>query len=117
LHRDSEGRKSRSHEKLNNNKKEMRKLKSLILLMTGIFVGSSAFAQLVFKTTSQSVIPFYQALPTDYNSNSNKYPIVIFLHGIGEKTVNTTDITTLQSNIYKIAKYGPTMYVKNGSWK
>lgn len=99
----------------NEKNEKMRRLKLLSLLVVTMLIGSSAFAQLVFKTTSPSVIPYYEALPTDYNANSNKYPVVIFLHGIGEKTEATNDLTILKNNIYKVAKYGPTMYVKNGT--
>jgi predicted peptidase len=92
----------------------MRRLKLTVLILT-MLVSSSTFAQLTFKTTSPSVIAYYESLPADYNTNSNKYPVVIFLHGIGEKGPNTTDLATLQANIYKVAKLGPPMYVKNGT--
>ena len=93
----------------------MRKLKLTLLMVITMLVGGNAFGQLTFKTTSPSVTAYYEYLPADYNSNSNKYPVVIFLHGIGEKGPNTTDIATLQANIYKVAKLGPPMYVKNGT--
>ena len=35
-------------------------------------------AQQVFKTTPTSVIGYLEYLPADYQSNSNKYPVVIF---------------------------------------
>jgi predicted esterase len=71
-------------------------------------------AQLTFRTTSPSTIAYYEYLPSDYNSNSNKYPVVIFLHGIGERGPNTTDKSILADNIYKVAKLGPPKHVKNG---
>lgn len=87
----------------------------LVLSMLLLVSATSVFAQQTFKTTSKSVIAYYEYLPTGYTGNSNKYPIVIFLHGIGERGPNTTDIPTLQANIYKVAKHGPPMYVKNGT--
>lgn len=72
-------------------------------------------AQNVFRTTSKSVIPFYQYVPPDYNNNSNKYPVVIFLHGIGERGPNTTDKNVLDDYIHNVAKLGPPMFVKNGT--
>ncbi len=74
-----------------------------------------AQAQQVFKTTSISTIGYYEYVPQDYNSNSDKYPIVIFLHGIGERGTNTTDINILSQDIALVAKHGPPMYVKNGT--
>ena len=73
---------------------------------------SKVSAQQVFKTTSPSVIAYYQYLPSDYNNNSNKYPVVIFLHGIGERGPNTTDVNILDDYIYKVARNGPPKYVK-----
>jgi dienelactone hydrolase len=58
---------------------------------------------------------FFKYVPTDYNSNSNKYPIVIFLHGIGERCPNTTDKNILDDYIWNVAKLGPPMYAKNGT--
>jgi dienelactone hydrolase len=71
-------------------------------------------AQNVFRTTTESVIAFYEYVPQDYNSNSNKYPVVIFLHGVGERGPNTTDIATLKANISLVAKHGPPKHIKNG---
>lgn len=72
-------------------------------------------AQNVFRTTPQSVIAFYEYVPQDYNNNSDKYPVVIFLHGVGERGPNTTDIETLKANISPVAKLGPPKNIKNGS--
>jgi dienelactone hydrolase len=76
---------------------------------------SVASAQQVFKTTSPSVIGYLEYLPQGYDTNSDKYPIMIFLHGIGERGVNSTDPAVLATTIQNVAKLGPPMYVKNGS--
>lgn len=86
----------------------------MVALVAFITAVSSADAQQVFKTTSKSTIGYYEYLPPDYDKNSDKYPIVIFLHGIGERGTNTTNVSTLKSDITKVAKLGPPMYVKNG---
>jgi predicted peptidase len=95
----------------------MKKLRLIVVCTALMIVAafSKGSAQNVFKTTSSSVIAYYESVPADYNSNSNKYPIVIFLHGIGERGPNTTDKNILEDNIYKVAKLGPPMYVKNGT--
>lgn len=93
----------------------MKKLIYLLLSVASFISFNKATAQLVFKTTSPSTIAFYEYLPTDYNANSNKYPVVIFLHGLGEKGPDTNDKSVLAANIYKVAKHGPPKYVKNGT--
>lgn len=87
-------------------------LYSLLLLW---FSLSLANAQQVFKTTAASVIGYLEYVPQDYNSNSDKYPVVIFLHGIGERGANSTDPAVIGGTIQNVAKLGPPMYVKNGT--
>lgn len=83
----------------------------VLLCMTGI----QGRAQQVFKTTSASVIAYLEYLPQDYDVNSDKYPIVIFLHGIGEKGPNTTDTSLLGQYINDVTTHGPPKHVKNGA--
>src|SRR5690606_36092758 len=71
-------------------------------------------AQQTFKTTKKSVIGYLEYLPKDYASNSNKYPVVIYLHGIGERSANSTNPATLEGTINKVAKLGPPKYAKAG---
>lgn len=54
-------------------------------------------------------------LPQDYQSNSNKYPLVIFLHGVGERGANSTNPDVLKTTINQVTKLGPPMHVKNGT--
>ncbi len=94
----------------------MKKLTFLVVVTLILSaVASQVSAQLTFKTTSPSTIAYYEYLPSDYNSNSNKYPIVIFLHGIGERGPNTTDKKVLGDNIQKVAKIGPPKFAKSGT--
>ncbi|HEY0742413.1 MAG TPA: PKD domain-containing protein [Chryseosolibacter sp.] len=88
--------------------------KVIFCLALTIF-ANLANAQQVFKTTQPSTIAYYEYLPQDYSSNSDKYPVMIFLHGIGERGPNTTDPAKLEASIYEVAKLGPPMYVKNGT--
>ena len=73
------------------------------------------YGQQAFKTTQQSVIGYLEYLPQEYALNSEKYPIVIFLHGIGERGYNSTDPDVLSQTISRVSKHGPPMFVKNGT--
>lgn len=91
-------------------------MKKILLINLALLVAATVVsAQQKFRTTSSSVIAYLEYLPDDYNSNSNKYPIVIFLHGIGEKGTNTTDTTLLKQSVTTVAKNGPPKYVNNGT--
>jgi hypothetical protein len=83
----------------------------LLILSAAVHTVS---AQQTFNTTSQTVIGLLQYLPKDYASNSNKYPLVIFLHGIGERGANSTNRATLESTIYSVDNLGPPRMAKDG---
>jgi len=53
---------------------------------------------------------FYQYLPEDYdNSTSEEHPLLIFLHGYGERGNGNSDLGKLLRN-------GPTMLIDKGKW-
>lgn len=84
-----------------------------LLFGLGLLVAPLAsYAQLVAKnlTASNGVfIGFYQYTPSNYNSTSTKYPLIIFLHGIGERGNGTTDLSRIA---------GPAIpgYIRNKGW-
>lgn len=65
-------------------------------------------AQQVAKQTSQGIW-FYEYLPPDYSTNTNKYPVVFFLHGIGERGNNEAELA-------RVLNAGPPRMIKNG-WR
>jgi dienelactone hydrolase len=94
------------------------KMKKMALCLTIIASGfyPSATAQIVqdFKTTTTSVIGYIEYIPKDYYSNTHKYPVVIFLHGLGQRGPNSTDPAILESAYDNLVMYGPPMHVKQG---
>jgi predicted esterase len=58
---------------------------------------------------------YLEYLPQDYGSNTRDYPIVIFLHGIGERGSTSTDPTTLKNSVLKVANVGLAKNVKYGA--
>jgi hypothetical protein len=93
----------------------MNKIKMMTLVVLSFIGVSQINAQQVFKTTPTSVIPYLEYLPQDYNQNSNKYPIVLFMHGVGEKGPDSTDPAVLQAAIMNVAKNGPPKLVQAGT--
>src|SRR5215203_2194134 len=89
--------------------------KLLLFNLTLLLVATVVSAQQKFRTTQPSVISYLEYLPEGYAQNSDKYPFVIFLHGNGEKTANTTDTTVLKQYINLVAKHGPPKHVNNGT--
>ncbi len=79
-----------------------------------LFFFSGAQAQQTFRTTSTSVIGYLEYLPQDYVNNSDQYPIVIFLHGLGEVGSTSTDPVELAKTIPLVKKNGPPKHVENG---
>lgn len=71
-------------------------------------------AQQTGKVTS-SGIGYLEYLPDGYHSNSNRYPVVISLHGIQEKGTSSTDPELVKKDLPKVAYVGLPKYVKNGT--
>jgi poly(3-hydroxybutyrate) depolymerase len=81
-------------------------------------VSGLSFSQLKAQQTAKitsSGIGFLEYLPDGYKTNNNDYPIVIFLHGIGEKGTTSTDPTTLLNSVWKVANVGLPKYIKYGA--
>lgn len=82
-----------------------------VLLFLGLLLSSYLPAQLVAKglTTSKGLfIGFYQFTPPEYDSEPNrKFPLIIFLHGQGERGNGTTELS-------KVATHGIPKHIKNG---
>jgi hypothetical protein len=91
-------------------------MKKIFLLNLALLVVVTVVpAQQKFRTTTPSIIGYLEYLPEGYDQNSDKYPIVLFLHGVGEKCPNTTDTTVLKQYINNVAKHGPPKHVNNGT--
>jgi gliding motility-associated-like protein len=67
----------------------------------------ASFAQNQTPKETPGGIWYLEYLPPDYNSNTNKYPIVFFCHGIGERGNTSTDVLN-------VARNGPPKHVKAG---
>jgi gliding motility-associated-like protein len=83
----------------------------LILIALQLSTFNSTAQQVAKKTPTTwpyNGIGYYEYVPSDYNSNTDNYPVVIFLHGLGERGNGTTDL-------YKVASNGPAKHVKNGT--
>ena len=69
--------------------------------------SSLTYAQQTAKKSPAGTC-YMEYLPDGYNTNTNKYPIVISLHGIGEKGNSLTDVT-------KVTNVSLAKYVKQGT--
>lgn len=94
-------------------------------LLLGLCLAMSvcASAQQVAKgltATNGNFIGFYEYKPTDYNANpTTRYPLIIFLHGIGERGNGTTELSRVMGNaIPKYINAGHKMrFFWNGKWE
>ena len=85
-----------------------------LAVVFGFSFTQSSIAQQTAKITS-SGIGYLEYLPDGYNTNSNDYPLVIFLHGIGEKGTTSTDPNAIKSSAWKVANVGLAKNVKYGT--
>lgn len=92
------------------------------LLIAGILLSVFASGQQVAKSLTAANgtnIGFYQYTPTDYNPTGEKYPLIIFLHGMGERGNGTTQLSRVTANaIPKYIQAGHKMrFFWNGKWQ
>jgi len=92
------------------------------LLMAGILMSVLASGQQVAKgltAANGTYIGFYQYTPTDYNPTGEKYPLIIFMHGMDERGNGTTELSKVTINgIPKYIKAGHKMrFFWNGKWQ
>lgn len=77
-------------------------MKNILLIALVLLLPFTAFLQThVAKTMTgnHGQIGFYQFTPDDYDENrEEKYPLIIFLHGIGERGNGTTEISRVLTN-------------------
>ena len=62
--------------------------------------------------TTESPYGYYLFTPKSYQKSNEKYPLLIFLHGYGERGNSQTTPTDLN----KVLNHGPTKMIKNGTW-
>lgn len=82
-----------------------------IYLLLFVFLPYLLSAQLVAKSTKSSTgqfIGFYQYTPSGWSTSTEKYPVIIFLHGVGERGNGT-------SELYRVTNVAIPKYLKNGS--
>ena len=82
-----------------------------ILLVSMLFVFFQANAQQnIRRTSTKNTIPYLEYLPENYSSEevNKKYPLLIFLHGAGEKGDGS------DQQVWKVLKNGPPKHIQNG---
>ncbi|WP_276485222.1 PKD domain-containing protein [Paraflavitalea pollutisoli] len=94
----------------------------LLLLFFSLlsFTGSAQLVAKSLKAANGESIGFYEYKPYDYNPSLNpKYPVIIFLHGIGERGNGTTDLPSVLGNgTPAVIKAGHSMrFFWNGKWE
>jgi len=76
-------------------------MKTLLHLTALLLLQLTLSAQQVAKSLTASngtFIGFYEYKPTNYNASGPKYPVIIFMHGIGERGNGTTELSRVAAN-------------------
>ncbi len=94
----------------------------IMLLLCGACTLNAGAQQVARGLTGSNgvFIGFYEYKPVDYNANpSVKYPLIIFMHGIGERGNGTTELPNLLNvGIPRYIKDGhPMRFFWNGKWE
>jgi predicted peptidase len=94
-----------------------------ILVMICLIVPFLASAQLAAKrvrAVNGQYVGFYQWTPSGWSTSTTKYPVIIFLHGIGERGNGTTELARVKNVAipkYLNLKTRTMKYYVNGKWQ
>jgi gliding motility-associated-like protein len=95
-------------------------IKSIQFSLKGLFIVGRWFGLFVFLLSASSGLAqqtakkdvngrgYLEYLPPGYNDNSDIYPVIIFLHGQGERGIGSP------SALEKVKKHGPPKHINNG---
>jgi poly(3-hydroxybutyrate) depolymerase len=70
----------------------LRTVLCLILITAGVKSGFSQLIETGLRSSTGEWLGFLEYKPTNYSKTTTKYPLIIFLHGIGERGNGTTDL-------------------------
>lgn len=91
----------------------------VLCLVVSVYAPAQQIARSLTASNGQ-FIGFYEYKPTDYSANpTTKYPLIIFMHGIGERGNGTTQLSRVAGNaIPKYINAGHKMrFFWNGKWE
>jgi dienelactone hydrolase len=91
---------------LNPNTK-MRKFFTLLCAILPLLTQAQLTAKSL-KTSSGTFVGFYQWTPSGWSTSTEKYPVIIFLHGVGERGNGTTELS-------RVTNVALPRYLKNGT--
>lgn len=77
------------------------------------FAVNGGYQEPIYLGTNESPYGYYFFTPESSLKSKDKYPLLIFLHGYGERGNSQTDHATLN----KILVHGPCKMINNGTWK
>ena len=97
----------------------MKKIFVMICLIVP-FIASAQLTAKRIRAVNGQYVGFYQHTPSGWSTSTAKYPVIIFLHGIGERGNGTTELYRVKN--VAIPKYidrqTKTMkYYVNGKWQ
>jgi len=80
------------------------KINYVLLIIYLSLVGFHSFAQIQPVRTAFDGTQYLEFLPGDYNTSTKEYPLIIWLHGLGE----------VGTDIEKIRNFGISKHIENG---
>src|SRR5688500_10621024 len=74
----------------------MKRFLPFLCALMPLFVSAQQVARSL-KASNGAFIGFYEYKPADYSSFTGKYPVIIFLHGLGERGNGTTELSLVKN--------------------
>lgn len=81
-----------------------------LLLITLLLASGAGAANPIVLVESDTTVNYLIHFPFGYEVSSNKFPLLIFLHGIGERGNGSAD------DMERVKRYGPFKHIEAGEW-
>lgn len=96
-----------------------RSVVTLLFLFISLSPVYSQFKEKSFKAANGEHIGFNEFLPEDYRKTGERHPLIIFLHGIGERGDGKKDLSkAVSAGLPKFIRQGHKMrFQVNGKWE
>lgn len=85
----------------------MKKIMVMMCMLVPFLVSAQLVAKRI-KASNGQYVGFYQYVPSGWSTSTAKYPVIIFLHGIGERGNGTTEL-------YRVKNVAIPKYIDRGT--
>jgi predicted esterase len=87
----------------------MKRLLTILLTVVSLSLTAQTYNEYQNKQIASGSNGFAEYLPAGYSTSNQTYPLIVFIHGLGEQGNGNTQL-------FNVSKFGPLSYAKFAGW-